>query len=136
MLEHGCEAQHTALTVNTPNCRHACSGGHELFGKDGVTCKLRTKVIEANKISVRRLLSAPTCPVERSSHCSKRFSMVHPCSIFRTHWIGIIDRLHIDDSQTEALLTARTAALEQLRVIYEVRDPAKPAACLHRGPPQ
>ena len=41
--------------------------------------------------------------------------------MFRTHWMNIIKRLQLDNGQVEALLTARTKALEQLRVIYEVR---------------
>ena len=82
--------------------------------------KLKEIVVEANGVSVKRMLSTPTCPVQRSTYCHKRFSMVNPCNIFRTHWMGIIERLHIADSQTDALLAARTAALEKLRVIYEV----------------
>jgi hypothetical protein len=77
--------------------------------------------VEANKLSVKRLLSAPMCPAERSKCFSKRFSSVNPCMVFRSHWMDILERLHIDDSQTDALLAARSAALEQLRVIYEVQ---------------
>jgi hypothetical protein len=46
--------------------------------------------------------------------------------VFRSHWMDILERLHIDDSQTDALLAARSAALEQLRVIYEVQHHTHP----------
>jgi hypothetical protein len=82
---------------------------------------LRPLVVQADRMSMRRLLSAPMCPQERSMCDSKRFGAVHPCSIFRSHWMSILDRLHVDASQADALLSARKAALEQLRVIYEVR---------------
>lgn len=99
---------------------HACSGAHKTGVPDASSGKLRDIVVEADKVSVKRLLSAPTCPVERSSYCEKRFSMVHPCSIFRTHWMGIIQRLHMDKSQIDAMLAGRTMALEKLKVVYEV----------------
>lgn len=72
-------------------------------------------------MSMRRLLTAPAKPCERSKCDSSRFASAHPCAMFRARWTKALEAMGVSEEQADALLAARASTLDKLRTLYEER---------------
>lgn len=131
--QHGCILQGGELgcgrTVRRDACvagrnshaEAACRRGDPRYSEPALAAALEPLAHQVDRMSMRRLLTAPAKPQERSKCDSSRFASAHPCALFRARWTGALEAMALEDEQAEALLAARSQTLERLRVLYEER---------------
>lgn len=103
----------------------ACRHGNTGCADEQLAWKLRPVVQAAEQLSVKRLMSAPTDSQQQSEATMAAATASNPSTAFTITWEAILERLHLSDPQTAELLAARDAALEKLRIVYEVPNQNK-----------
>eukprot|EP00892_Ulva_mutabilis_P010863 jgi/Ulvmu1/8149/UM040_0046.1 len=98
-----------------------CLSGDLRYDNPALKAALQPLAHQIDRMSMRRLLTAPAKPQERSKCDSSRFASAHPCALFRARWTGALEAMALSDDQAEALLAARAQTLDRLRTLYEER---------------
>lgn len=106
-----------------PAChvKASCRPGDARYLNPELDGALRPLAVHVDRMSMRRLLTAPAKPQERSKCDSSRFATAHPCALFRARWTRALEAIAVDDEQAETLLAARSQTLDRLRALYEER---------------